>query len=338
MYRPDKRKTVALLYGGKGVEHRVSCLGKSYVKGLIDKEKYRILLVFIDQDGDWYIERDDEKTPAYLSMTEVGGRLVTQKGTEKIDCAIPLLHGDFGEDGRIQGALDTLGICYIGASALTGALCSDKGYTKDIALSLGIPVARYKRIKRGTPFFTLKDECEEFGYPLFIKPTSLGSSVGAHEIWCESDLEGIFNELEKLGTDLLIEELVEDKRELEVGFFSALGRTIITHPGEPKCQGFYDFEKKYSTGTSITTVAEVDEGTKEKLAQYSRKLAERLGLRHLSRLDFFLSGEKILFNEINTFPGFTEASLYPRLIIEAGIEPHRLINDMIEDALCDRTL
>lgn len=333
MYRPDKRKTVALIYGGQGVEHRVSCLGKSYVKGLIDKEKYKVILVFIDRNGDWYIEKDDEKIPTRPVRLKDGGGIAKENYTEKIDCAVPLLHGDFGEDGRIQGALDTLGIRYIGASTLTGALCSDKGYTKDIATTLGIPVARYKRIKAGTPLCTLKRECEEFGYPLFIKPTSLGSSVGAHEIRDGGDLLDIFDELEALAGDLLIEELIEGKRELEVGFFSALGKRIITPPGEPKCQGFYDFDKKYNRETTITTAAEVDEGIKEKIAEYSRILADRLNLRHLSRLDFFLFGDRVLFNEINTFPGFTETSLYPRLIIKAGIEPKRLINDMIEDAL-----
>ncbi len=333
MYRPDKRKAVALIYGGRGVEHRVSCLGRSYVKGLIDKEKYKVILVFIDQNGDWYIEKDDEKAPVFLAKLKEGGGIARENYTEKINCAIPLLHGDYGEDGRIQGTLDTLGIRYIGASTLTGALCSDKGYTKDIATSLGIPVARYKRIKAGTPLSLLKKECAEFGYPLFIKPTSLGSSVGAYEIENEGDLSDIFGELEALGTDLLIEELIEDKRELEVGFFSALGKSIITPPGEPKCQGFYGFDKKYSGETTITTEAEVDAGIKEKIAEYSRMLSERLNLRHLSRLDFFLSGDRVLFNEINTFPGFTETSLYPRLIIEAGVEPGRLINDMIEDAL-----
>ena len=333
MYRQDKRKTVALIYGGRGMEHQVSCLGKSYVEGLIDREKYRILPIFIDQSGNWYIENESKKIPAHLVRIDEGGGLITKCGTEKIDCAIPLLHGDFGEDGRIQGALDVVGVRYIGASHLCGAVCSDKGYTKDIALSLGIPVARYKRIRANTPLPVLKEVCLEFGYPLFIKPACLGSSVGAHEVECEGTLEEIFEELTNLGTDLLIEELVKDKRELEVGFFSSGKTRIITHPGEPKCEGFYGFDEKYSGKTSVLARAKIDEETSKKIAEYSRLLAERLNLRHLARLDFFLFGDRLIFNEINTFPGFTENSLYPRLMKEAGIEPHRLINLMIEDSL-----
>ena len=338
MYRSDKRPRIALIYGGEGKEHDVSLLGKDYLAGLIDPGKYLRTDVLIDRLGAWYIVDREKMSPTFPVRLGDKCGLLSDKGVLRIDCAIPLLHGDRGEDGRVQGLLECANIPFIGADTATGAIAADKDYTKRIAESLGIPVARGVRIPRGTPLSIAREMAESLGYPLFLKPTGLGSSVGAYEVPGEERLEQIYDGAMALGSDLMLEELIEDKRELEVAFFSALGRVILTHPGEPECVGTYGFSEKYGGSTTVSDRAEVSEEIAEKIADYSAILAGALKLRHLARIDFFLSGERLLFNEVNSFPGFTAESLYPRLMARAGIAPDRLIDMMLEDCLLDRRI
>ncbi len=338
MYRSDKRPRLALIYGGASREHEISLLGKDYLRGLIDPLKYHTTELFIDRSGIWYIVDEKGQTPTFPIRLGRERGVIKNEKILPIDCAIPLLHGDMGEDGRVQGLLECIGIPYIGANTTTGAICSDKDYTKRIAASLGIPTARAVRIQNKLPLPDAKKRADALGYPLFLKPTSLGSSVGVYEVRNEEELGQIYDEVTSLGTDLLLEELIEKKRELEVGFFSALGERILTHPGEPKCEGTYGYSEKYGGSIAVCDYAEIDPEIADKIQSFSTLLSEALGLRHLARIDFFLSGDRVIFNEINTFPGFTSESLYPRLMAKAGIEPRTLINMMIEDALLDRRL
>lgn len=393
-----KRK-IALIYGGRGCEHSVSLASAKYVRGLISKEKYDLLNVFIDKTGVWWLtdEASNDSAKAQraggkaslnnadalrvgdeasndsaasrgggealhnnavarldrkggnstkLESSELGSRgtevfpirmggasgLFDGETTIPVDCAIPLLHGDFGEDGRIQGALDTAGIPFIGASTVAGALCIDKAFTKAVARELGIPVARGKSLPCGAKYGDALLAAKEIGFPVFVKPRRLGSSVGAGIARDGGELKEAFARAEPYG-EIMLEELIEQKRELEIGLLSLKDGLIISPVGEVVCGGFYDFDKKYGSQTETRTRADISLSVAEKIREYAQGLARAISLFGPMRIDFFLCGERLIFNEINTMPGFTADSLYPALMREAGIEGEALFDLLIGDAL-----
>ena len=322
------RKKIALIYGGRGCEHSVSVRGAEYVKDVLSKEKYYTYSVFIDKKGVWWLD-GAEVFPARhggISGLSDGERIFP------IDCAIPLLHGDFGEDGRIQGALDTAGIPFVGADTVTGAICLDKAATGSIAQRIGIPTARGVLLSHGAVVSDSIDAAKRIGFPVFIKPRRLGSSIGAAVARSESELCTVFPGSAIHG-DLLIEELIEPKRELEIGLLSLKGQRILSPIGEVMCDGFYDYDKKYERGTVTVCPADVGDTVSERIREYAIRLSDAIPLYGPSRIDFFLSGERVIFNEINTLPGFTKDSLYPTLMRAAGVDVSRLFDLLIEDAI-----
>lgn len=333
MNKKNEKPTVALIWGGEGQEHDVSCLGAEYVGELIDGTKYELCRIYIDKKGVWHLDGEDG-APVYPLPTDDGGGIRVKDSFIRLDAAIPLLHGDMGEDGAIQGALRTAHIPFVGADTVTGAVCIDKGYTKAVASSLGIPTAkgRYYVGEDLDEFVELAEG--EVGYPMFVKPARLGSSIGAAPVRSRAELCHAFEQAKALGSGrILIEELLEDKRELELAYFSVPEQTIISHPAEVLSEGFYSYESKYKMPTKTLTRAELPQKICERMQEYSARLVKALGLRHLARIDFFLVRDRLLFNEINTMPGFTKSSLYPRIIEAHGIDPKRLVSLLVDDAL-----
>lgn len=329
-------KTVALIWGGAGKEHDVSRMGYPYVMGLLKRCGYRAVSVYIDNDALWSVVTENGKVPAFpIRLADKRG-LLCNKEIIEIDAAIPLLHGDKGEDGEVQGLLECAGIRYIGADVCTSALCLDKEYTKVIARSLGIPTAKSVGFTRPTDAKKALELClKSLNFPMFIKPRRLGSSVGAAAVGCAEEFIHAFKHAMAVGRGFVtVEELIEEKRELECAFYEALGTRVISPPSEILCEGFYGYGEKYEGKTRTAVKAEVDESTKQTLQGYCSLLADALALRHLARIDFFLTPRGILFNEINTFPGFTDDSLYPRMLESVGIPPHEALASFIEDALC----
>lgn len=322
-----KRK-IALIYGGRGTEHEVSLSGAEYVMSILDKEKYDIHPILIDRTGRWTQDGGEVYPIRYggVSGLYTGGKILP------IDCAIPLLHGEFGEDGRVQGALDTAGIPYIGADTVAGGVCIDKSLTRDVAHSLGIPTARGIALPRHADFDEARAAAENIGYPVFLKPTRQGSSIGASAVRNETELRSAFARAALYGA-VLIEELLEVKRELEIGILSHRGRRTVSPVGEVLCRGFYDYKKKYGGATETVCPADIDGGTAEKIKEYALALTDEIDIRGTARIDFFLSGDRLLFNEINTLPGFTRDSLYPELMRAAGIPTARLFDLLIGDAI-----
>jgi len=333
------KKRIALVYGGASKEHDVSVKGYGYMRALLRDTEYEILPVYIGIDGGWTIRIRDKDTPAYPTR-KGGGSLYTEYGFIKIDGVIPLLHGVGGEDGAIQGALEVTGIPYVGARVCASAVCLDKSLTKTVARSLGIPTVDDVSFLGQADTEEALSLCrEKLGFPMFIKPRRLGSSVGAYPAWTEDDFRLHFDEAMSLGDNLvLVERMIENKRELECAFLENNGKRIITPPGEILVDGFYGREEKYGGKTRLAPKAEVDNEISAKIQGYANILAESLELRHLARIDFFLSGDEVYFNEVNTFPGFTDESLYPKMLEANGIEPRAAILSFIEDALGGRTL
>lgn len=324
----EGRTRVALIYGGKGHECEVSLRGKEHILPLIDKEKYEVIPLFIDKSGVWRI--GDEPALPYG-----GGFLCPESGRKiKVDCAFPLLHGDFGEDGRVQGALECAAIPYVGCSVWSAAVCRDKALVKTVATELGIPTLPSITLLRseGVDYAVRQTEAR-LSYPLFVKPTCLGSSVGVGMAENTDALRSALTDAFALSERVMAEPYLEGKRELECGYFSTKGKELFTNPGEILHEGTYGYEDKYLRGKAGLAIrAQVDEWVKEAVREYSRRLVRMLSVRDLSRIDFFLSGDRLYFNEINTMPGFTEGSLYAKMVTAHGMSEGRLIESLIDNA------
>ena len=324
---------IALLFGGADAEHEVSLMGYGYVKQLLGKTDYEILPVYIDRSGDWHLGGVGGDI-AYLSGN-LGGSLYAGGDFIRIDAAIPLLHGEGGEDGALQGALTLAGVGYVGADSVTSAVCIDKSYTKSIVSALGVPTLDEVAFSESTDVGAALEECKrKLGFPMFIKPRRLGSSVGAYPVYTEDGFNQCFPLAQELGRGLVtVEKMLTCKRELECAFCRLGKEKIITPPGEILIDGFYGYGEKYGGRTRVSPVADLDGSVRDKITDYASRIADRLSLRHLARIDFFLTEDGPVFNEVNTFPGFTEDSLYPKMLTAYGIDPGDALVSFIEDAL-----
>ena len=325
---------IALLYGGASEEHDVSVLGCEYMKELLRDTEYEILPVYINRNGEWTLCIKGSDTPAYPTRKN-GGSLCTGYGFIKIDAAIPLLHGDGGEDGTITGALDVAGIPYVGAGVCASAVCLDKVYTKAVARSIGLSVlADVSFSGRTDADEALGISRKSLDFPLFIKPRRLGSSVGAYPARDEYEFKKFFPLASEIGGGLvMVEEMLSQKREIECAFVEYEGERIVTPPGEILIDGFYGYGEKYGGKTKTAPRAAVTKEISDEAQRLAQKLADAIDIRHLARIDFFLTDKGLYFNEINTFPGFTRESLYPAMLREYGIDPRDAILSFVKDAL-----
>ena len=356
----ETKRTVALIYGGRGHEAAVSVSGAEYAWSLL-YDRYDILPVYIAKDGRWltaaksantpYPCRDFSKIHREILQNEVpifpyldakGSAMMLDGVPIKIDAAIPLLHGDFGEDGTVQGALTNARIKYVGCDVYTGSLCMDKLNTKLIAASYGANIANFvKRIaysKEEIPEL-IKEAEAELEYPMFVKPNRLGSSVGASLATSEEELSAALHRAVSTGGGALVEEAVDILREAECADYKTARLEIISDVGGRAVDGgFYDYDRKYSgsTGANVYGVLQIDGDIRHKIREQTRKLARALRIRHLSRFDYFITRDnRIIFNEINTFPGFTSGSLWPKLIENTGLCAGDALSGLIEDALAE---
>lgn len=340
------RASVALIFGGRGYEREVSVRGAENLYRLIPNEKYDITPVFIDRRGRFFMPIESA-LPSHIARGEVAVREVFPMqqngrggfgflgGFLPIAAAWPLLHGNFGEDGVVQGALECANIRYVGCDTVASATARDKMTVKAIASSLEIPVAPGVLCQRGETESAAEQAEELLGYPMFVKPCRLGSSIGAGVARDRRELYSTLEHALSLDGRAVIEKKINIKKELECAYFAAGGKELVTPPGEILAHGFYDYDKKYkSAGATVSECAAVSESDKEKVRGYAAQLVCAVGLRDLSRLDFFLSDAgEIYFNEINTMPGFTETSLYLRLLSHSGISQAEAASALIDGAM-----
>ena len=310
---------LALIYGGEGYEREVSLLGFRHLFPILN-DIFDLFPIHINTDGHW-IYKNTRVFP-----TDGGFYSIEREKLYPVDCAFPLLHGNYGEDGIIQGALSVAKIPYIGSPSTVGAVCRDKTVVKAVAESIGIPTLPYRLIGRA----------ERPDVPCFIKPTGLGSSIGASAVRGEEELASALERAFAVSERVMAEPLLEEKRELECGYFSAKGKEIFTNPGEILSCGFYDYKKKYEGGTKINVRADLDESLTRRIKDYAKSLAHALGVRQIARVDFFLSEGELYFNEINTMPGFTRESLYHKMLSLEGISLREMIISLAEDAYAGR--
>lgn len=352
------KKTVCIIFGGMSSEHEVSCLSASSLLENIDASKYNILKIGITKDGRQFLLEDElsgrdwesgKLTPAIISPCAAHhGIMVLDKANKKyeivnVDCFFSLVHGETGEDGVLQGLLQLSGVPYVGCDTASSAVCMDKTLTKLFLEKYNIPQAAFEIVNKtdfdSRPEAVADKILSRFSLPVFVKPSSTGSSVGISKAKDKGQLIEALNLALSYGNKALCEEFVPG-REIEVAVLKLFGEnsvkdTVVSYPGEIKPNtDFYDYETKYFTSTAECLVpAELDQKLSEKIRAMAAEIFELLGCDGMSRVDFFLQGENIIFNEINTIPGFTKTSMYPKLIAHAGIPYTQLIDTMIEYAI-----
>ena len=332
-----KRKKIALIYGGEGFEHEISVMSAENLYNLIDGEIYEVIKVKIEKNGQWYLcaerGKKEVKIPTFPARIEGSSGFLVKNKILPIDCIVPCLHGNMGEDGVIQGALTAAGIKYVGQDVYASAFTADKAFTKLAAEHLKIPTARFITLSKKTSEEAKIKAEGEIGYPMFIKPARLGSSLGAKPILNSDEFCEAYENALKYDDRVMIEELVSYEYELECGYFNG----NISAGGKILSDGaFYDFDAKYKKNTRVEVSTGKDGIAESIAAEYSKRLADFIGIRHLARIDFFVTrGGEVLFNEINAFPGMTASSLYPKLTVDIGCREGEFINLLIESALRD---
>lgn len=333
--------TIGLIYGGKSTEYEVSLRSAKSVLDAIDKDKYNIRLVHVLKDGTWKTtteldEIDLEKKDAETVYVVPGQAFKTENGPLTIDVMLPVLHGTYGEDGNVQGVFNSAGVAFAGCNTRSSAIAMDKDITKRLLSYAGIDVAKgivLNDYESDTCSFT--DASEKLGTPMFIKPANQGSSVGVFKVVNEEEYDYALKEAFKFDTKILIEEAIVG-REIEV---SVLGNEelYISVPGEIVSNvDFYDYESKYLTddGATLVIPAEITEEEKQKIQEVAYRTFKTLDCEGFSRVDVFLTESgQVLVNEINTLPGFTSISMYPKLIEVSGIPYSELLDELINLAL-----
>lgn len=349
------KERVALLFGGRSAEHEVSCLSAATVHAALEANGYDVVPIGIDKRGVWHrlssppvLQREATELPSVaadagvevtLSSEPGSGDLVDERGErDHVDAIFPVLHGPYGEDGTIQGLLELVGIPYVGAGVLASAVGMDKAMQKALFVSDGLPVLRHRVVFR--PSWredpdALFAEVETFGYPVFVKPANLGSSVGISKVKAPGDLGPAFDEAFTHGPKALVEEAAEGAREIEVG---VLGNDdpVSSVPGEIISTGeFYDYRSKYlGEGSRLVIPAPLSADVTKRIQQFAVSAFRSIDCAGMARVDFFYrEPDEVILNEINTIPGFTSVSMYPLLWEASGLSTSELVHRLIQLAL-----
>ena len=347
------KKKIAVLFGGQSSEHVVSCVSAANVIDQINKEKYDLLLIGITEEGHWVKAEsvEDIRSGAWReSSVEVvispdatkKCALITENGVtreERIDVAFPVLHGLYGEDGTVQGLFELAKIPYVGCGVLASAVGMDKLYTKIIVNNLGIRQADYEPVMSeqlaDMDAVTARIEAH-FAYPVFIKPSNAGSSKGVSKAENREELEAGLKEAAKHDRKILVEETIIG-REIECAVFGG-GKEEVKASGVGEilaAADFYDFDAKYYNAESKTvTDPELPGNATEEVRKAAVAIFKAVDGYGLSRVDFFVKEDgEVVFNEINTMPGFTAISMYPMLWEARGVNKEELVDKLMSHAL-----
>ena len=358
------RIRVAVVFGGRSSEHAISCVSAGSVMKALDPAVYEVVPIGLTQDGRWVLESADperlrnidgqlpnvdpagasvllaaDPTRRDLQVQESGDVPRTLAG---VDVVFPVLHGPYGEDGTIQGLLEMAGVPYVGSGVLASAAAMDKGVMKALFATAGLEQAPYVvitdrdwQVRRSESL----DRIAGLGLPLFVKPARAGSSVGITKVWNLEDLDSAIRTAREHDPRIVVEAGVADAREIECG-------VLVDPTGEPRASAcaeivvhgdheFYDFEAKYlDDAAELLVPAPISDADAERVRLMSIRAFEALGCEGLARCDWFLTADgTLLINEVNTMPGFTSISMYPRVWAEAGIDYPTLVDRLVQDAL-----
>ncbi len=342
---------VGIVFGGRSTEHEVSILSARNILAALDRSRFEPVLIGIDKSGRWLVQ-----DPARLLASARDPRLVQIETGEAanllapgfapdapaspLDVVFPVLHGTLGEDGAVQGLLEVAGIPYVGAGILGSAIGMDKDVTKRLLREAGIAVADFRTLRRGAfeadPQGAMRD-LAALGFPVFIKPANAGSSVGIRKVSGSEELAAAIRHAFDFDSKVIVEAAVT-ARELELAVLggepptvSVAGEIVVRHP-----DGFYSYDAKYldPEGARLDVPAEVAPALMAAAQALARRVFAVLECEGMARVDLFLTAEgRLLVNEINTIPGFTAISMYPRLWAHSGVSSAELVTRLIELAL-----
>jgi D-alanine-D-alanine ligase len=348
----NKKIRVAVLFGGKSAEHEVSLQSARNVIAALDKAKYEVVPIGIDKEGRWLLAESsnfllNSDNPKLISLNKSNTsvavvpqssgalmELASRRETSPIDVFFPVLHGPFGEDGSIQGLLKLANVPFVGAGVLGSAVSMDKDVMKRLFRDAGLLIADFIVLRPGDTA-SYAAISKKLGAPVFVKPANLGSSVGVHKVTSEDELGPALDDAFTYDTKVLIEQAIIG-REIEI---SVLGNEnpIASVPGEvvPHHE-FYSYEAKYidEHGAGLEIPAKLPEGVVKHIQEIAIKAFRVAGCEGMARVDFFLQQDgAAIVNEINTIPGFTSISMYPKLWEASGIRQSELLDRLIKLAI-----
>jgi D-alanine-D-alanine ligase len=365
------RLRIAVIYGGRSSEHSISTLSAASVLAALDPLRYDVVTIGITRDGRWLstvadptaFARAGRRLPEVVDGQVDPARALAAGGHDlarsagpaafqalaadsaagalrAVDVVFPVLHGAFGEDGTIQGLLEMAGVPYVGSGVLASAASMDKAFTKTVLAAAGLDVGRHVVVHRGQPFFAA--DAAQLGYPVFVKPARAGSSVGISKVNTGSELPDALELAFSHDRKIIIEAAVAG-REVECGVLQdADGTVTASLPAEIRLRpGFewYSFEAKYlDDACEFLIPADLPSETIKTLQQHACDAFRALECEGLARVDFFVTGDgQIIVNEVNTMPGFTPISMYPRMWAESGVGYPELIGRLVATALVDQS-
>lgn len=348
-----KKIRVGVLFGGKSAEHEVSLQSAKNVVDAIDRDKYEVVLIGIDKRGTWLLSDQsnfllDANDPSKVALNRASNTvaLVPQSEGELtglsnrtagagVDVIFPILHGPYGEDGTVQGLLKLANVPFVGASVLGSALGMDKDVMKRLLREAGIPVAKFLAFRAAHELPDFDAVVNGLGLPFFVKPANMGSSVGVHKVAGKNDFKRAVEDASRFDRKILIEEFI-DGREIECSVLgneepiaSVVGEIVPQHE-------FYSYEAKYldEHGALLQVPAELPKEVSDEVRALAVRTFKVMECEGLGRVDFFLKRDgRIVVNEINTMPGFTRISMYPRLWEATGISYDKLIDRLIQLAI-----
>lgn len=294
---------IGVIYGGMSTEHDISVISGKTIINNLDKSKYKVYPIYIDKSGNWFNKKRKIKNII--------------KYLKKLDLVFPVLHGKYGEDGTIQGLFEMFKIPYIGCNTLSSSICMDKFYTKLILENVGIKQAKYICISEiNNKYFDnynfneidIEQIINKLKFPIFVKPCNSGSSIGINKAYNKDELIEYINYAFKYDDKILLEENING-REIEC---AVLG-SEISRLGEVISDDFYSYDSKYEAKSKLLIPTKINKKLEKKIKIEALKVFNILSCKTMSRIDFFVKGKEIYVNEINTMPGFTEISMYPKL-------------------------
>ncbi len=361
------RPRVAVVFGGRSNEHAISCVTAGSVLKAIDPQRYDVVPIGITPDGRWVLESadperlaitgpdrlpqvDGSRAPVAIASSGEASQIVVQEASSvprtlgAVDVVFPLLHGPWGEDGTIQGLLEMAGVRYVGAGVLASAVGMDKQYMKVVFQAAGLPVLPYTVI---TPRLWEKDPaaCREsvsaLSYPVFVKPCRGGSSIGISKVNDASELDAALEAARAHDPKVLVEAAAVGGREVECGVVEGLDgadpeASVVAEISIDDSHEFYDFAAKYlpEEHTELNVPADLPDHVARRVRELSVAAFEALSCEGLARVDFFvLPDETVVINEINTMPGFTPLSMFPRMWAASGLDYPALIDRLLQLAL-----
>ncbi len=362
-----RKPRVAVVFGGRSSEHAISCVTAASVLQAIDAQRYDVVPVGITHDGRWVLESDNPDRLAITSpdaLPEVDGSRATvmlandSRSSElvvhepsrppqtlgEVDVVFPLLHGPWGEDGTLQGLLEMAGVRYVGAGVLASAIGMDKQYMKLVFQAQGLPVLPYTVITRWAwqqDPGACQESVDSLGYPVFVKPCRAGSSMGISKVHGPEELAEAVQEAQRHDPKVLVELAAEGAREVECGVIQGFGDnppdvSVVAEIVVDPSHEFYDFAAKYlpEEHTQLDVPADLTDPVAQRVQALAAEAFEALSCEGLARVDFFvLPDDRVVINEINTMPGFTPSSVFPRVWAATGLDYPELVDRLVQLAL-----